>query len=625
MFSLAGRAAPGEFGASGDLGLLSIEELSEIRITSVSRKPERLSEAAAAVYVITRAEVLRSGATTLPEVLRLAPNLEVARTNGNSAVVTARGSTTTNANKMLVLIDGRVVYNPLDAGVFWEAQDVLLEEIERIEVISGPGGTLWGSNAVNGVINILTRSAQEGPGSMLQFSAGNGTRGAAASHSWNIGGDVGLRVYAKGFDDGAGRTAAGTPAADGWRGRQAGFRADGGTAQQGWTLQGDLYDRSLDQLRQPDRTRSGGNVLARWSRTADDASSAQWQLYADRVAQNAPGTLGFTEFNDTYDIQYQQRLAPGAVHDIVWGGGYRVWRSASTSGGVIAFVPGKVRRDLSGVFMQDEMTVGERLKLIGGVKVEHNDYSGTEVQPNVRLAFQSDRGALLWTAVSRVVRTPSRVDSDFYVFHFPGAAFRGGPDFHSERLTAFEAGYRAHEGARLNYSVNAFYNRYGMLRSVEPGPVAGTLVIANKNEGFTAGLEAWANLQLNEQWRLFAGGRWLRERFHFRADSARLLTFGSPTSLFGNDPAHQLNLRASATLPNGVEADFAVRRVGALPDPAVPAYTTFDARLAWLLRPRLDISLAVSDLFNRRHQEFGNLATAATFGRSAIVKLMWKF
>lgn len=603
---------------------MSIEELAEIPITSVSKRAEPLGDAAAAVYIITAEDVRRAGATSLPEALRLAPNLEVARSNGNNYVVTARGGSNGNGNKLLVLIDGRVVYNPLNAGVFWEAQDVLMEDIERIEVISGPGGTLWGSNAVNGVINILSRSSKESQGTLLALDGGNQERGVALRQGWRLGGDGALRLYAKGFRRGANRLGGGAGAVDGWTGRQVGFRADWGAADNGVTLQGDLYGRDLDQIAGAERRRAGGNLLLRWNRALDDGAALQVQAYYDHVYNLMPGTVAFGESNNTYDVEAQHRLPAGPRHELVWGAGLRVWRSGATNGAVLVFLPQQLTTRQSNVFLQDAISLDERWKLTVGAKVERNDYTGVEYQPNVRLAWKPAPHALLWTALSRAVRTPSRVDRDLYVYGFSALPLRGGANFRSERLTALELGYRAQPTTRLSYSVNAFYNRYAALRSIDPAP-AGTQVVGNQAEARVSGLEIWGNYQVSADWRLSASHTLLRERVALRPGATAPVPAAGLASLFGNDPAHRYQLRSSLDLPGGVELDLSLGRVGALPSPVVPAYTTLDARLGWHAAPGLALALGATNALDRSHAEFGSPATRAVFDRRLYLQLTWQF
>ncbi|MBI3144083.1 MAG: TonB-dependent receptor [Pseudogulbenkiania sp.] len=617
----ASGVAAGEL-SSAELAQLSIEELADIEITSVSRRPEALRDAAAAVYVITNEDIRRSGVTSLPEALRLAPNLEVARSSSSSYAITARGFNVGNANKLLVLIDGRSVYSPLNSGVFWDVQDVMLEDIERIEVISGPGGTLWGSNAVNGVINILTRSAKDTQGTLVSLGVGNEESTAAVRYGARLGEGGNLRLYAKGFRRDDTTTAAGTTKSDTWDGRQAGFRADWGAADNGFTLQGDAYDREYEQATSnDDKTRSGANLLGRWNRALEDGASVQVQAYYDRVRQSVPGFLpGFSEASDTYDIHAQHRFLVGGRHDIVWGGGYRQWRNDVTNGAVITFLPQHFELKLADLFVQDTIALSERLKLTLGAKLEHNSYTGLEVQPNARLAWKVDDTSLLWAALSRAVRTPSRVDRDFYVFNFPALPLRGGPDFQSEKLIAYELGYRTQPTPQTSLSVSTFYNVYDDLRTLEPVP-GGTVVIANQMEGHTYGVETWGSYQVREGWRLSAGYTYLEKRLRLKPGS------GDTASVKGadTDPHHQLSLRSVLDLPHGLEFDLMLRAIDDVPAQNVPRYTALDARLGWHVNKDLELSLTGNNLTDRRHPESGSTATRSELARSVFLKLLWSF
>ena len=417
--------------ATSELTELSLEDLMNIEVTSVSKKPERLSDAAAAVYVITREDIRRSGYTSIPEILRLAPNLQVARVNSSQYAITAQGfNSTTIANKLLVLIDGRSVYTPLFSGVFWDVQDTLIEDIERIEVISGPGGTLWGSNAVNGVINIITRHSRDTTGALVSLGAGTEELGAGVRYGAKLGENATLRVYGKGFNRDNTVRGNGTNVEDSWKKGQLGFRTDWARGSDAFTLQGDGYTGTIDQVGD-DSSISGANLLARWNRTLQGGSALQVLGYFDRTRRVSPGTFG--ELLDTYDIEAQHRFQLGASHDIVWGGGYRLMHDAVTNSAVLAFLPNVRVLRLANGFLQDSIALRERLNLTLGVKLESNSYTGLEVQPNARLAWKFRDDALLWSAVSRVVRTPSRLDRDLFA---PGSPpflmLNGGPDFKKE-------------------------------------------------------------------------------------------------------------------------------------------------------------------------------------------------
>lgn len=609
-----------------DLSRLSIEELANIEISSVSKRPEPLSAAAAAVYVITSEDIRRSGASSIPEILRLAPNLQVARVDASTYAITARGFNGSSSNKLLVLIDGRSVYSTLHSGVFWDAQDTLLEDIERIEVVSGAGGTLWGANAVNGVINILTRKSGDTQGGLLSLRAGTtADRDAGMRYGGKLGEEGTYRIYGKRFNRDHTVTASGAAVPDSWNKGQIGFRMDWAGSGDTLTLQGDAYDGSLDQRVNDDKTISGHNLLGRWSRDLQDGANLQVQAYYDRTKRNHPGTFG--EVVDTYDVDVQHRFRWGDKHDIVWGAGHRQSRDAFANTTVLAFFPERFNLKMSSVFAQDSIALSERLELTLGAKLEHNSYTGLESQPNARLAWKLDHQALLWSAISRAVRTPSRLDRDFFVPSTPPFLIAGGPDFKSEKLTAYEVGYRAQPSATTSLSVSAFYNDYDRLRSVEllPGgtPTGGPFVLGNKMQGHTHGVEMWGSYRVYDWWRLTAGLSYLKKHLRLAADSTDI----SGTRLAGNDPKHQVSLRSNMSLPRNMAFDVALRAIGGLPNPKVPSYVAVDARLGWRVQKDVELSLAVTNLLDKSHPEFRSSAAATPneLRRVVSVKMLWNF
>lgn len=614
VLALAASPLPVE---SGQLSDLSIEELSEIEISSVSRRPEPLHKAAAAIYVINRDDIRRAGASSLPEILRLAPNLQVAQLDASRYAISARGFNSTSANKLLVLIDGRTVYTPLFSGVFWDVQDTLLEDIERIEVVSGPGGTLWGSNAVNGVINIITRSARNTVGTLLQAEAGKRERNLAVRHGIQLNDDASLRVYGKGFNRADSYAPPGSAARDGWQKGQGGFRFDWQRSADALSVQGDAYDGGIEQGARPDASISGVNLLGRWNRQLADGGELQFQAYYDRTRRALPEV--FSETLETGDIELQHRLSWGEHQDIVWGGGYRLLRDDVSNSPVLAFLPEKRRLHLSNLFVQDRITLAPAWKLSLGAKLEHNSYSGLEFLPDARLAWQASPNSLLWGAISRAVRTPSRIDREFFVPATAPFLLTGG-DFQSEKLIAYELGYRAQPGSGLSYSITLFHHDYERLRSLEQAPGGGSpFVIGNRMQGRSDGLEAWGSYQATRDWRLTAGYTRLWKHLRFAADSS-----DSNLAAAGNDPAHQFFLRSSHNLPHGLELDFFLRAISELPQPAIPSYVAVDARLGWHIRRDIELSLIGNNLFDRRHQEFAS-TVASELGRSIQMRLRWDF
>jgi len=603
-----------------DLSALSLEELANVRISSVSRRPERLADAPAAVYVITREDIGRSGYQTLPDILRLAPNLVVARQDAGTYAISARGFNSTTANKLLVLIDGRSVYTPLFSGVFWDAADTLLEDIERIEVVSGPGGTLWGANAVNGVINVITRNARDTQGGLLAAEIGTEDRRGAARWGGLAGDDAKFRAYAKSFQREDSERPSGASARDDIRKAQAGFRLDGGHADNGYTLQGDLYDGSIDQPVGARKTLGGVNLLGRWNRPTADGGNLQLQAYYDHTRRDHPGT--FAESLDTVDIDVQHQFSWRNDHDVLWGGGARYSRDDVTNSAALAFLPARKTLSLANVFAQDTIRLDDRIRLTVGARVEHNNYSGWEFEPNVRVSWRVSPQSLLWSALSRAVRTPSRLDREFFA---PGAPpftlLQGGPNFQSEKLTALDIGYRGQPNARVSYAIAAYWNRYDDLRSVES--ISSTLlpvVIANGMKGHTAGLEAWGTWQVRDWWRLSAGANWMHRSLGFKAGSRDV----AGVQAAGNDPKHQYMLRSSMNFAPSMEFDVNLRAMGALSNPAIPSYTALDLRWGWRVRRDVELSVQAFNVTDRRHLEFGTLAQRTEVPRSVAVKLVWR-
>jgi iron complex outermembrane recepter protein len=591
--------------AASSLADMSLEELANLEVTSVSRHTERLADAPAALYVITGEDIRRSGVTSLPEALRLAPNLEVARIDSHQYAISARGFNNSIGNKLLVLIDGRTVYTPLFSGVFWDAQDTLLEDIERIEVISGPGATLWGANAVNGVINVITRHASETGGTLAEAGAGNKERGIAARHGFDLSGGA-MRIYAKAFDRDHTVRADGSPVRDEWRNTQGGFRGDWG----GLTLQGDLYKGSIQQPVGDDISIAGGNLLGRITR-----GNLQAQLYYDNTQRDMPGT--FSERLNTFDAELQHSFQATPDQLVTWGGGHRRAYDRVANSTQLAFLPDKTTLRWTNVFAQDEIALGKQWRLTLGSKLESNVYTGTEFLPSARLAWKLDPQQLLWTAASRAVRAPSRLDRDLFAPAQPPFLLAGGPDFRSEVAKVYELGYRAQPSARLSYSVTGFYAQYENLRSVERA--GSVFVLGNNMEGYGKGVETWGTFQATRNWRLSAGALLLDQDLRLKPDS----TDTTGVSAAGNDPKHQFSLRSSLDIAGNKHFDVMARYVGELPNPNVPAYTAVDARYAWQVRRELELSVTAQNLFDHGHAEFGTPSTASEIERAVFVRLKW--
>lgn len=607
----------------GELKKMSLEELLDIEVTSVSKRPEKLSGAPSAIQVITADDIRRAGAASLPEALRLAANLEVAQIDSRQWAIAARGFNNTTTNKLLVLIDGRTVYTPLYAGVFWDAQDTLLEDLAQIEVISGPGATQWGANAVNGVINITTKSAKDTIGTLLLGGGGTEAQGfGGLRYGAEIRPDLHYRVYAKTARAGDSALPAGADAGDAWHRTQAGFRLDWEPAAgDQFTLQGDLYGGAIAQPALADVKIGGGNLLGRWSRGLPGGSNLKLQLYFDRTHRVVPGS--FSEDLDFYDLDFQHHVAVGARHDVVWGFGYRLMDDDVSNGPTLAFLPPQVRREWFNVFVEDRLRfLEDRAQLTAGAKLEHNEYTGFEIQPSVRLDWSVADNRTLWAAVSRAVRTPSRIDRELVSPAAPPYLLSSSPNFASEVLLAYELGLRMQSSPRLTLSLATFFHDYDDLRSLEPvaPPAPFPVVIANGLEGRSYGAEFTAD------WRATAAWRWQLGYNELRVDSRPKPGSLDRTSTRSQnlDPHRQLLLRSSVGFAGSWEFDATLRAVAPIEFQAVPGYAELDLRLGWRPVPEWEFSLVGQNLLHRRHAEFGPPGSRREIERGVYGKLTWR-
>jgi iron complex outermembrane recepter protein len=595
---------------------LSLDELLDLRIVTVSKSAAPISGAAAAVQVITSEDIRRSSAATLPEALRLASNLQVARVGASSWAISARGFNNTLANKLLVMIDGRTVYTPLYAGVFWDSQNVLLEDIDRIEVVSGPGGTLWGANAVNGVINVITKPAKETQGTYLSGSAGSFLQDmGAVRYGGGNGSNLFFRAYAQHFDYNATELPDGSSASDAWKMTQGGMRLDWeATERDLLTLQGDLYAGKLDGA-VANTPLDGQNVLGRWTHEFSEESGLQLQLYLDRTWREAPT---YEQDLITFDVDVQHWFELGEIQRITWGGGYRSMRDRiSNTSASLAFLPPDRDLELFSAFVQDEITmVPDRLRGAVGIKLEHNDYSGYELQPSARIAWTPDDDQTVWGAVSRAVRSPSRVDTEIFIPAPPVPPgtpnLAGGPDFTSEKVLSFELGYRIRPIQPLSVSIAAFYNFFDDLRSLDQA-TPDNFVLANHFKGEVRGVELSADYAPTPWWRLRAGYTYLHKDLWSRGG-----TDASAGIREGNDPEHQLTFQSIMNLPANFQLDVTGRYADSLPAPSVPEYLALDARLAWQYRD-VEIALIGQNLIESEHREFGmNEIPRSVYGRITL-------
>ena len=628
LLGAAPAANAQQIASVADINNLSLEQLSNVEITTVSKTAQPLSDAAAAAYVITHDDVIRSGATSIPEMLRLAPNLEVMQTSPSNYEITARGFNG-NANaqnfsdKLLVLIDGRSVYSPLYSGVYWDMQDVLPQDIERIEVVSGPGGTLWGANAVNGVVNIVTRKSADTQGGFIDLGAGNLESSAAIQYGGKLDDAWSYRVYAKDFYDHAlDSSTSGANAHDGWAKPQGGFRLDWSGDTDSATLQGDLYGGAEAQAGAANELISGGNVTAHWDHPLGDGSTLQTLAYYDEARRSALNGGAFVL--DTYDLEIQHSFNLGSWNNIIWGAGDRIYWYNITSriapDSSLLFIPNQRTLNLANLFAEDHIPLGNRVELSLGLKLENDPYSGISPMPSGRLSWKVDDNDLVWAAVSRAVRSPTPFDTD--VEEKLGAAnfLIGNPNFLPEDVTAYELGYRGQFLRQLSLSLSLYDDVYDDLKSIEFTPTVFPLQWGNMMEGRVYGMETWVSYQAADWWRLSAGFTLQHEDFKFRPGASQLL--GLPQQ--GDDPHHQASLRSSMSLSDDINFDADLRDVGVLANPKVPEYVELNSRLGWRVSERLELSLSGFNLLHARHLEY-QTGSSDEVARSVFVETKWHF
>jgi iron complex outermembrane receptor protein len=626
---------------------LSVEELVDIDVTSVSKYPEKFSEAAAAVAVLTSEDMERSGVTKIPDALRLVPGLDVAQVDAHTWAISSRGFNDIFADKLLVLIDGRTVYTPLFSGVFWEVQDTLLADIDRIEVVRGPGATLWGANAVNGVINIITKSARDTQGFLVSTGGGTEDRDFVnARYGVKIDDDTFARVYVKYFDRYSSVLPDGTDAHDAWDMFRGGFRLDSEPSNENsFTLQGDIYTGNEDEVYSVPTTTppfattvsstdqvSGGNLLGRWTHTFAPDSQLTLQAYYDRTEQESPI---FGEKRDTGDVDLQDRFDWGDRQKIIWGAGFRVTHTNIKNSLNVSLFPSDRTLTLYSAFVQDEISiVPERLRLTIGSKFEHNDFTGFEIQPSVRALWTPGHGQTIWGSISRAVRTPSEAESDIRLNPAPPVpippgflTIHGNPNMESEKLIAYELGYRVQPINQLKVDLTGFYNDYDDLRTLEPvlpGPVSPSTV-ENKLFGETYGVELSATAQLTRQWRVQGSYSYFDAQLHREPGSRDTSTEKIDE---GSSPHNQFFIRSLLDVGWNIQFDSTLRYVDVLPVPKVPSYITLDLRLAWSPRKDLEFAVVGRNLLDDRHPEFAPtfIGTQKTeVERSVYGMVVWRY
>ncbi len=614
--------------STGDLKKLSLEDLMNIEITSVSKHPEKLINAASAIQVITQEDIRSSGAKTLPEALRLAPNLQVAQVNASQWAISARGFDNVLSNKLLVLIDGRTVYTPLYAGVFWDVQNIMLEDVDRIEVISGPGGTLWGANAVNGVINIIMKSSRNTQGLYAEGSIGTIMPGSASlRYGGKITDKLTYRAYVTGFKMGSTSLLSdSTNAKDQWTMVQGGFRFDWNPSEKNKvSLQSDIYDGRPN----PDGGTSkpviarGDNMVARWNHTISEKADFQLQAYYDYTWRDFRN--GFTENLNTYDIDWQNRYKLGKRNIITYGLGARLMDHKVNNLQLFEFVPEHKLLHLFSAFVQDElMLIKDRLRFTIGSKIEHNSYTGFEFSPNGKLTWTPSEHHTIWTAVSRAVRTPARIDRDFVISLAPNLPLIQGSDLISETVIAYELGWRVQPGKNLSFSLSTFYNVYDNIRSAEPGPppLGIPITFANGVRGETYGAELAATYQLTSWWHLRGGYTYLEKHLWVKPTSKD----SNKGTAESDDPQNQFLLQSTMKLPGKIELGTVLRYVDKLPAPYVPDYFGLDVRIGWHPLKFVELDVVGQNLLYDYHSEFTpSSPSPRLISRSVYGKIIFRF
>ena len=603
-----------------ELKQLTIEELVGTDVTTASRRLERLADVAAAVTVITGEDLRRLGVMTLPEAMRLAGHLDVVQISGPQYAISARGFTISTANKMLVLIDGRTVYSPVFSGVFWETQDLVISDIDRIEVTRGPGGTAWGANAFNGVINVITKRAADTRGTFVNAAAGSNTLGPfAVRHGGRFGATGSYRAYAKVRFEDSHQLLNGNDANDDFDFGQAGFRIESGSSGPSFAfVQGDLYTGTTGLTPTSETNLAGGNVLARYTHTYGGHVSTL-QAYYDHTYRRVPNQ--YRGVLDTIDLDVQHQWAAGR-HNLVFGGGYRHYDGDDLGDGPgFFFEPRQRASHRLNVFAQDEIRVAPRWFVTAGSKFERNEFTGFEIQPTLRARWSSMHQSL-WGAVSRSVRVPTRFDTDLR-FRVPGTNLlflTGSESFESEDVTSYEAGYRQQFRDRFSIDVATYVNQYDDLRTQEVR-AGQPITLANGMNGLSRGVESTVAAQITHWWQIHVSHAYHWKEFTFDPGS------NDPTkgASEANDPRNIFKLRSYVIATTRLEFDAFFRYYGSRPQPAVDAYSELDARVGYRLMPSWDLSLLGSNLLHERHLEFRAGTAPETYERSVSVRSVWRF
>jgi len=618
---------------------LNLEDLINVEVMSVSKKSEKLFETHAAIFVITNEDIKRSGATNIPEALRMVPGIEVAKIDSNKWAITSRGFSGRFANKLLVLIDGRSVYTPLFSGVFWDVQDTVMEDIDRIEIIRGPGATLWGANAVNGVINIITRHSKKTKGWLFSGGAGTMEKGfGCIRYGDKLGDESSYRIYAKYFDRDNSYDHSGNHQSDDWHFLQGGFRIDlkGNDKRNLLTFQADAYNGksgqtiSLPKFSFPysdkvieDAKKTGNNVLFKWNHIISDSSDFAFQLYYDQIRHKESI---IDQHQNIFDLDFQHKFLIFKRHEIVWGAGIRrISDNLRNSSSSVSFIPEKMDFNLLSVFVQDSIKLtDDSLRLTIGSKFEDNDYTGFEYQPNIRISWKSNDKHFTWASVARAVRIPSRAENNgiIYLNILPPNSYDnsdnlpkvislyGNKSYDSEKLLSYEIGYRFHPVSRLSFDAAMFYNKYDNFRSgiyqtpffktsAAPNHIVVPLIVANSAYGKTYGAEISVDYKPLDKLFCRIAYSYIDIEINKKNINDELLSKADT-----NTPSHQISFRSSFDFIKNWEIDTWVRYVDRISYGDIDSYITFDIRLGWKVNKHLEIAVAGQNLADKQHPEY---------------------
>ncbi len=618
---------------------LPIEELMKVEVTSASRRAQKLTDVPSAIFVITQDDIKRSGVTNIPDALRMAPGVQVERVGTDRWSVSIRGFNGRFANKLQVLMDGRSVYNPIMSGTMWDQQDTMIEDIDRIEVIRGPAATVWGINSVNGVINIITKKAAETQGTLLTAGGGNFEHGfVGARYGSKINEETPFRIYAKGFTRDSTTSLAGSSNNDEWHSARGGFRIDHARGIDQFTLQGDFFSNFIGDTIDPSKlslpslspsgirgSNEGGNIRFRWDRTLSERSSIMLQTYFDKLKHKAGSAIDFD--TESFDIDFQHRLPLFNRHDVTWGANYRMYHTHVTETDLIRMNPPSRTNNVFSGFIRDEITlIPERLSLTLGTRLDRNDFTGLEIQPNARLMWTPNAENSVWAAISRAVRTPSRAEEDAFLkalqlTSIPGlsalpfpiqAAFTGQSGFKSEKLLAYELGYRRLLTPRASIDIAAFINDYSQLRDFSLGGITlgtglprhlvATVTTNNGASALTYGVEVAMDWKPTEKWRLQGSYSFIQ----LDVNSSNPLTrdFDASTAGAGkSNPNHQVSFRSNYDFSDKLQLNMWLRYTSSIPFYHIPDYVTMDSKLIYKPYRNTELFVVGQNLFSQFHQE----------------------